>query len=90
MLFHRSRADAQMPRDFLVAATLHQQIQDLLIAGCDLNFFEINHDSLLFGLLFPAAVRSPLSTSFAKLSPDIDPARMVFICWHLGITAIAS
>jgi hypothetical protein len=47
VLFHGARADAQMPRNFLVAATLHQQIQHLLVTGSDFDFLQVDHGSLL-------------------------------------------
>jgi len=44
MLFDRARADVQPARDFLVAASLHQQIQDLLVPGRHFDFLKIDHD----------------------------------------------
>jgi hypothetical protein len=43
VLFNRPRADVQMARDFLVAASLNQQSQYLLVSGRDFNFVEVYH-----------------------------------------------
>jgi hypothetical protein len=43
VLFHGTRTDAQLPRDFLIAAALNQQIQHLLIPGCNFYSFEVHH-----------------------------------------------
>src|SRR5260370_37321996 len=40
MLFHGARADAQLPGNFLVAATLHHQIEHLLIPRR--NFYSVD------------------------------------------------
>jgi len=40
MLFHRPRADVQLGRDILIAAALHQQLQDLLIPRCNLDLVQ--------------------------------------------------
>jgi len=43
MLFHRARADAQLPCDFFVAAASHQQIEDLLVPGRNLHSIHVHH-----------------------------------------------
>jgi hypothetical protein len=43
VLFHGSRADVQLGRDLLVAALLHQQLQNLFIAWCELDIAEVQH-----------------------------------------------
>jgi hypothetical protein len=43
MLFDSARADAQLPGDFLVAATLDQQIEHLLIPRRYFNSIDIHH-----------------------------------------------
>jgi hypothetical protein len=40
MLFHRPGTDVQLGCDLLVAAALHQQLQDLLIARCNLDLIQ--------------------------------------------------
>lgn len=37
MLLNGARADTQMARDFLVAASLNEQVQYLLVSGCYLD-----------------------------------------------------
>src|SRR5258708_4000527 len=87
VLLHGARADTQLARDFFVAATLDQQVQDLLIAGRNLHPVEIHSDPPLFGKLCDSleCVRlSELSTSFAKLSPPSGTRSKVSVCLHLG------
>src|ERR1700688_4546354 len=43
MLFDGARADAQMARDFLVAASLNEQTQYLLVSGRYLDIVKIDH-----------------------------------------------
>jgi hypothetical protein len=47
MLFHGPGADVQLLRDFLVAASFDQQMQNLLIALRNLDVAEIQHCALL-------------------------------------------
>jgi hypothetical protein len=76
MLLHGTRTNVQLRCDFLVAATLHQQSQNLFIALRNLDFAEINHSTLAF---FPAdwlvlipteRGRFTRSNLFAKASLD--------------------
>jgi hypothetical protein len=41
MLFDGAWADIKLARNFFVAATEDEQIQNLLIAGCNFDFFDI-------------------------------------------------
>jgi hypothetical protein len=43
MLFHSPRTDVKLNRNFLVAATLHEQVQNLLVAGRHFDFIQMNH-----------------------------------------------
>jgi hypothetical protein len=43
MVFHGSLADAELPSNFLVATAFNEQVQDLLIAGCDFDLIKISH-----------------------------------------------
>src|SRR5579862_611308 len=43
VLLYGSRADVQLLGNLFVAATLHQQVQDVFIAMGDFDFVEINH-----------------------------------------------
>jgi hypothetical protein len=71
VLFHGARTDFQLVRDVLVAAALHQQVQDLLVALRYLDFAKIDH----CGLHIPSAIGYPTGTfarhaskCFAKVS----------------------
>src|SRR5258708_34652863 len=44
MLLHGARADTQLPGDFLVAATLDQQIEHLLISRRNFDSVDIHHN----------------------------------------------
>jgi hypothetical protein len=44
VLFHSARADVQLSRNFLVAASLDQELQHLLIALGDFDLAEIHHN----------------------------------------------
>jgi hypothetical protein len=61
MLLHGARADAQLARDFLVAAALDQQIQHLLIPWRYFHSVEVHHSSFpsvsYFGFILPIAAR---------------------------------
>jgi hypothetical protein len=74
MLLYRARADAQLACDFFIAAALHQQIQNLLISGCDLYFFEYDH--LLFssrGLWGMYDPRQVIRQNFARSKKSAKP-----------------
>jgi hypothetical protein len=43
VLFDGARADAQMARDFFVAAALNEQTQYLLVSGRYLDIVKIDH-----------------------------------------------
>jgi hypothetical protein len=43
VLFDGPRADAQVAREFFVAASLHQQTQYLLVSGRYLDIVEVDH-----------------------------------------------
>lgn len=75
MLFYGSWADVQMARDFLVAAPLHQQVQHLLVSGCDLDLVEINHWLLVrsLGSILGSRPADYRSNPFAKYSPQAIP-----------------
>jgi hypothetical protein len=47
MLFHGPGADVQFLRDFLVAASFHQQVQNLFVALRNLDVTEIQHGRFL-------------------------------------------
>jgi hypothetical protein len=47
VLLNGARADVELARNFLVAASLDQQIQHLLVAGGNFDLFQIHHASLL-------------------------------------------
>jgi hypothetical protein len=47
MLFHGAGADVQFLGDFLVAASFHQELQNLFIALRDLDAAEIQHENFL-------------------------------------------
>ncbi len=74
MLLDGSRADFQLRRNFLVAATLNQQVQNLVVPGCDLDFTQICHSYLSLGdsfvwLISALSDASAKCNSFAKVSP---------------------
>jgi hypothetical protein len=43
MLFHSPGADVQLLRDLLVAASFHEQMQNLFVAACDFDIAKIQH-----------------------------------------------
>jgi hypothetical protein len=43
VLFHSAGTDIEFCADFFIAAALHQQFQDLLIAARDFDVLEIQH-----------------------------------------------
>jgi hypothetical protein len=47
MLFHGPGADVQLLRDFLIAASFDQQLQNLFIAMRNLDVAEIQHEIFL-------------------------------------------
>src|ERR1700687_3364837 len=47
MLFHGPGADVQLLRDFLVAASFDQQVQNLFITLRNLDVAEIQHEAFL-------------------------------------------
>jgi hypothetical protein len=46
VLFDSARANAQLGGDLFVAATLDQQFQNLLIAACNFDLIQVDHDCL--------------------------------------------
>jgi len=77
VLFDRSRADAQLARDLLVAAALYQQVEDLLVTGCDLDLVEVNHGLFVcsFSSVWGSRPADPGSNLFAKYSLTPNPLR---------------
>ena len=74
MLLDGAWADIELACDILVAASLHKQIQDLLVARCDFNFIKIDHGGFTFlpaGGSFASRRRQTYSTSFANCSPSL-------------------
>src|SRR5580698_1421830 len=55
MLLHRSRADVELFCDFLVAASLHQQVENLFISASNLNAGNIHHSFSSVGAVLQAA-----------------------------------
>jgi hypothetical protein len=49
VLFYGSLTDIQLASNFLIAETLHKQLQDLLFAGRHFDFIEMDHDLFLLG-----------------------------------------
>jgi hypothetical protein len=47
VLFYSSLTDIQLASNFLIAEALHEQVQDLLFAGCDFDFIEVSHNLFL-------------------------------------------
>jgi hypothetical protein len=43
VLLHRARTNVELPGNLFVAASLHQQIQDLLVARRDFDLRQIDH-----------------------------------------------
>jgi len=66
VLLHGARTDFQMAGYFLVAAALHQQPQDLRVAG---SYFYVVPISQLWPHLSPVRRRTIQCKSFAKSSP---------------------
>jgi hypothetical protein len=66
VLFYSAGTDVELACNFLVAAALHEQVQDLLIAGRDFDLIEINHDLLLL-----RTWRSHSASQIARLSPIV-------------------
>ena len=89
MLFHRPRADVQFSRDLLVAAALHQQLQDLLIARCNLEYgsglacFLADRYSLLRDDFESVAIASMRSNLFAKAVPPHTKETLVNAAFDL-------
>src|SRR6266568_5241813 len=48
VLLHGAWADVEFRRDFLIAAALHQQLQNVLIAARNLDLFQVQHAWLLY------------------------------------------
>jgi hypothetical protein len=53
MLFDGSGADVEVGRDLLVAASLHEQTEHLLVARRDFDFVEIDHRNGKWELALP-------------------------------------
>jgi hypothetical protein len=47
VLFYSSLTDIELASNFLIAEALHEQVQDLLFAGGDFDFIEMDHDLFL-------------------------------------------
>ena len=71
MLFHGARANTEMARNFLVAASLNQQLQNLLVSRGDFDIVQIDHGLSSVSFRFNSCGRDPrypLSKLFAKYS----------------------
>ncbi|SPE22646.1 hypothetical protein SBA2_1020005 [Acidobacteriia bacterium SbA2] len=55
MLFYGARADVELARNLFVAAALHQQVQDLLVAGRNFDLIQVDH----VAFLLPSLVLTP-------------------------------
>ena len=77
MLLHGAWADVQLRGDLLVAAALHQQLQHLFVARCDLDVVRFNmkfpRSMLTLRPCFscdPGCDLEIRSNCFAKASPE--------------------
>jgi hypothetical protein len=71
MLFHGTRANTEMARNFLVAASLNEQLQNLLVSRGDFDIVQIDHGLSSVSFRFNSCGRDPrylLSKPFAKYS----------------------
>ena len=75
MLLHCAWADVQLLRDFLVATTLDEQLQNLFVARCNLDFVQIRHNSFSTDPGFADLFRSATSLK-ARVSPNFRPQMM--------------
>jgi hypothetical protein len=73
VLLYRARADVELFCDFLVAAPLHQQVENLLVSASYFDPGKIHHRFSSAGenlhVIKFRAVSPKLSRCFAKLSP---------------------
>ena len=67
MLLYRAGTDVELACDLLVAATLDQQSQHLLIARRNLDFVEVDHLSLS-----APSVHSLSAESWGREPPEVD------------------
>jgi hypothetical protein len=76
--FHCARADAKLARDVFVTASLDKQIQDLLVARCDLNFnfIQIDHGSVPSCLYLRDSESRHALEARARASPIVRAAGM--------------
>ena len=68
MLFHGAWADVQLTSNLFVAATLHQQVQHLLVAGSHFDLFQVDHEFPPVCLRLTLAFVIAYCTTFANSS----------------------
>jgi len=78
VLFYGAGADIELARNLFVAATLHEQVQDLLVAGSDFHLIQVDH------VVLQPTQRSHSYIPIARLSPILR-TRSVAAAKYFGV-----
>src|SRR5882724_10857723 len=91
MLFHGARTDLQLAGNFLVAAPLHQQLENFRIPYSDFDFSNVSHMNLGIAPDFGRIARCIFKKSncFAKSSPPPEKGTRPFECSSLATGGIS-